>query len=340
MECAKRVKVPSRTEQPLGIVSISKILTSEGKDLVKACEYACPDESCGVRVWPVIPLKLKHGRKKSPQAHFRASRKDPHKTGCNAEGITRPSEATEKQQAPSASRRKRSRQGAYPTRYTELDPRGSVPHRKADDEETGEDFSQPQVDGRTESFSGIDDASTSTATLVRKLVEIYENPPSALSSMPLAGVPNCPGRSYATAFRSVGMFASDDGHAARQFIYYGEIESLKTYGSGVWVRFHARGRDTRPLGVWISASLEPRATRDELLRRIQREDARFRLYALGAFEPKFSGESIPLRSRVWGVYGSALRVKISSRRQGIWSGPGCIFRPGRQFARLRRSSER
>lgn len=300
MECAKRVKVLDKTKQRLGDVSISKILKSEGKGLVKACEYICLGERCGVRVWPVIPLKVKPGRQKSPQAHFRASKKHPHKTGCNAKGTAKSDGAPGKQHAPPTSRHKRSRQGAYPTRYTEFGSTGSAQHRKVDDE----DSSQSPADRHTEPLVDTNNASIASTALVRKLVEIYENPPGQLSGMPLDGVPDCPGRDYATVFRAVGRFAPDDRSATRQFIYYGEIESLTTYSSGTWVRFSVRVRHGRgPLGVWISDGLEPRPARDELLRRIQSEDARFRLYALGVLEPKFSGQKYSIEvtrlGRVW-----------------------------------------
>lgn len=303
MECAKRVKVCDKTKQALGDVSVSKILMSEGEVLVKACEYVCLDENCGVKVWPVIPLKIKPTRKKSPQAYFRASRKDPHKSGCNAEGITRPANATEKRQIRPGSRRRRSAQGPYATRYTERGPKGSTQPGKTNNKERGGAFGQSTTGGYEKSIGDIRNASIASTSIVQKLVEFYENPPDHISRMSLIGVPNCPGQTYATVFRDVKMFAPNDENAGRQFIYYGEIESVKTYGSGVWVQFVTRDRGIRPLGVWISNDLAPRSVRDELLRRIGLEDARFRLYALGVLEPKFSRQKYSIEvtrlGRVW-----------------------------------------
>lgn len=303
MEYAKRIEVSDGSTQPTGIVSINIILQKEDATQIQTCKYVCPDERCGVPVRPVIPVEEKAGRKKSPRAYFRASRSQGHTEECQAEGVSKPGgqgSAWHPEEDPTG--QERNRQAKFVTRYSERVANTRTPNTQPHDAKAG--FAQPDQGpygngGRV--MSTGDNTSTSTSSLVRRLVEDYENPTMDPATIPLLGVPDCPGRTYATVFRSAARGVTKTGQAVGQYIFYGEIERFDDYPSGTWIGFKDRSLDHRPLGVWISTNLGPSTVMDELKNRLLGKP--HRLYALGLFEPVHHGKKysieIPRLGRIW-----------------------------------------
>lgn len=279
VEQARRTRVADKVRQRCGLVSI-KSVRQEGKKLAKACEYVCPDNSCDVPVVPVFPDAIKPGRKKSPRDYFRA-KSQAHAADCKAEGVTRRKARPGGQSTSESSRR--SRQGQYPTRFRATESRAGS--RRPGAAAVGVDEVFDQEPQNRKSAGGK--ASVSHARTVRHLAEWFEQQPEPPSSMPLLGVPGCPGRNYGDVFRTVANAVLEDS-AGTAYIYYGSIESFDEYNSGVFIRFTATGH-SKPLGVWLAKSLKPQSVFDDITSRMREATRRFRLYALGAFEPKFNG---------------------------------------------------
>lgn len=296
VECAIRIQIHDKKRQTLGLVCISRILREEGKELVKACQYICPDQRCKIPVVAAVPDKIKPGRRKSPRAYFRAA-SGAHSDDCEAPGITE-TRLDSVGSAQPVSQEERERQGPYPTKYVEHKSRSG--HKGDAAVSTTDEAESKSHAGRSRS-SAEHGTGTVSATVISSLVDVFESAPHTLSRMLLCGIPNCPGRTYATVFRKVQSKTVLSANP-NSYIYYGQVDSFDEYKSGMFVRFSVPDSDI-PFGVWVPGDLQPQKMREDVLAPLKSRVGPLWLYALGAFEPKFHGKKYSIEvvriGRIW-----------------------------------------
>lgn len=299
------LKITGSSSSHWQLVSISE-MQNHGENLARSYSYRCPDKRCAVLMCPAFPQKEKHGRKKNPRPYFRASR-DSHKEGCQGDGAgIRAGTASRSESKPTTSDVV-GRQIDYPTRFVERKrlPLQTIAHVGNN---TNSNSSEEDETGRAQHGKDFLVRGESQTGHIRKLVEKFETSGVNLGRVKLQGIPNCPGRTYATVFKPAAYGVTEDGHPIpHQYIYYGRCGIYTKYKSGYWIAFAETSKNGKPLGVWLSSDLGPETMRDSFLDRLAHGRAEVAmLYALGIFSQKFSGSKYSIElagiNRIWISY--------------------------------------
>lgn len=282
MEYAIRIISPDQGV----LVSITQMLEL-GEDETRNSDYICPDENCGVPVFPAIPEKEKPGRIFAPRPYFRAGKAHPHIPGCLGDsGVQVEETKTPTDKKKIVKTTSDAVLSDHPVRFDERRP--SV------DGDGGNggvgDGGPPTTRGGRGSGEGGGRQHTSKRSTrqVCELVRAYEATLHAEHAGMSLSIQKCPARNFEEAFRSVRQAIDRQGRPFARRIYYGRYDRHTEYHSDdIAIFFAERAADRKPFSVWVKAELGPATVRQNLLERLRqaRDGTEAVVYVLGEFHP-------------------------------------------------------
>lgn len=211
--------------------------------------FKCADKTCGVPVIAVIIQPKKHGRKKSPSSHFRASPM-PHRPGCTrkASGV-----ATSNLLGGGANPASPTK-GPFPTKWTSPLKVTSI-SAASGPLSSGRTSNSASSTGNRRSRSGAG-TSKSSSSRVERFASSWDAMTPTLRTSTELTAPWNPGGTYASAFRDLAMNPLGGKGPTPMRIYKGTATRVHRGSSGYLIWLSERHSNGEELVFWIQNGVE------------------------------------------------------------------------------------